>query len=264
MQTFPKDNPGVINCFMKTLRQDGIRRGLYAGATPSLVANIGENAVLFMAYGQCQKIIANLRGFESPEHMDPLGNAMSGSSAACFSSLILCPTEHIKCQLQVRREMAKRHPEIKMITALQLTKQLVRDHGVRELYKGLRATWSREIPGYFCFFGGYEGSKAILCRVNDCKKDELGFISQMFCGAMAGVTFWTGIFPLDVIKSRIQVDPEAGRPLEILRSVLKDRGIAGLYKGLAPCLIRAFPSTASLLATYEYVNYLLKNNLLKE
>lgn len=36
---YPK---GAVDCFMQTLRSGGIR-GLYAGATPSLVANVGEN-----------------------------------------------------------------------------------------------------------------------------------------------------------------------------------------------------------------------------
>lgn len=66
---------------------------------------MGENAVLFVAYGECQNIIAKLRGFEDPDDMDPLGNALSGSSAAFFSAMVLCPTEHIKCQLQVRHSL---------------------------------------------------------------------------------------------------------------------------------------------------------------
>ena len=35
--------------------------------------------------------------------------------------------------------------------------------------------------------------------------EELRPVETMVCGGMAGVCFWTCIFPLDVIKSRIQV-----------------------------------------------------------
>jgi len=62
MQTFPSMYKGMVNCFLRTLRTDGIARGLYAGTIPAIVANVAENSVLFAAYGGCQKMIAHLSG----------------------------------------------------------------------------------------------------------------------------------------------------------------------------------------------------------
>lgn len=62
MQTFPSLYKGMVNCFLHTLRADGIARGLYAGTIPAIVANVAENSVLFAAYGGCQKAIAHLSG----------------------------------------------------------------------------------------------------------------------------------------------------------------------------------------------------------
>lgn len=62
MQTFPTMYNGMVDCFMKTLRTDGIVRGLYAGTMPSVVANVAENSILFAAYGGCQKVVANIMG----------------------------------------------------------------------------------------------------------------------------------------------------------------------------------------------------------
>ena len=264
MQTFPADNPSAIQSFTRTLKTEGVFRGLYAGALPSLMSNVGENAVLFVAYGHCQKLVARAMGHESPEHMSPVGNALSGSSAAVFSSLILCPTEHIKCQLQVRRELSKRDPNLKMVGPVQLTRKILREEGVRGLYAGLKPTWSRELPGYFCFFGGYETTKLLICRLTGRKKDELNLFQQLLCGAMAGVTFWTGIFPMDVVKSRIQARGEKGSVLKVARGVYGELGIRGFYNGLTPALLRAFPSTAALLATYEYTSLFLKRQFPEE
>lgn len=48
MQTFPKIySKGMFSCFLDTLRNDGFIRGLYAGTTPAIVANVAENSVLF-------------------------------------------------------------------------------------------------------------------------------------------------------------------------------------------------------------------------
>lgn len=62
MQTFPSMYKGMTNCFLQTLKADGIMRGLYAGTIPALVANVAENSVLFAAYGGCQKLISNVLG----------------------------------------------------------------------------------------------------------------------------------------------------------------------------------------------------------
>ena len=106
MQTFPKQNPAVLSTLVGVIRHEGFFRGLYAGATPSLVANVGENAVLFVAYAQCQKLVARMTGKEGDGQLSPLENAVAGSLAAFFSAMWLCPTEHIKCQLQVTTRRA--------------------------------------------------------------------------------------------------------------------------------------------------------------
>ena len=36
-------------------------------------------------------------------------------------------------------------------------------------------------------------------------QEELTAPETMLCGGLAGVCFWSSIFPMDVIKSRIQV-----------------------------------------------------------
>lgn len=56
MQTFPTMYRGFVHCFISTFRQVGVH-GLYKGSTPALIANISENAVLFLSYGLCQDVV---------------------------------------------------------------------------------------------------------------------------------------------------------------------------------------------------------------
>lgn len=63
MQTFPTMYQGLVDCFVKTYKQIGFR-GFYKGTTPALVANIAENAVLFMCYGFCQNIVRKIAGLD--------------------------------------------------------------------------------------------------------------------------------------------------------------------------------------------------------
>lgn len=47
MQTFPHLYKNMVDCFMSTLRTDGVARGLYAGTVPALVSNVAENSGKF-------------------------------------------------------------------------------------------------------------------------------------------------------------------------------------------------------------------------
>lgn len=64
MQTFPHLYTGMLDCIKRTLKSDGFIRGLYAGTTPAIAANVAENSVLFAAYGVCQKLVIGITGTE--------------------------------------------------------------------------------------------------------------------------------------------------------------------------------------------------------
>lgn len=259
MQTFPALYKNALDCFIKTYKQDGIARGLYAGTVPALAANIAENSVLFMFYGLCQKGMAKLVSKDHTHHLNPLENALSGGCAAFFSSFTLCPTELVKCRLQAMREMASQGKleggmERLKIGPFGLTREILKQEGIRGLFKGLTATFMREIPGYVFFFGGYEVSRHLLTPAGK-SKDEIGPVRTIISGGIGGVALWTAIFPADVVKSRVQVASTAGTVEPTFRAVLKqifkEEGILALYKGLGPTVLRTFPATGALFLAYE-------------
>ena len=106
MQTFPHLYTNSVRCFLQTFKDDGISRGLYAGTVPSLLAQVLENAVLFFAYGICQKGVMLLSKKNDVTELNAVENGLSGSCAGFFAALVLCPTELIKCKLQAMREVA--------------------------------------------------------------------------------------------------------------------------------------------------------------
>ena len=59
-------------------------RGLYAGTVPSLVANVAENAVLFLAYGAAQNLVSHGVGKQRKE-LNTFENACAGSLASIAS-----------------------------------------------------------------------------------------------------------------------------------------------------------------------------------
>ena len=115
---------------------------------------------------------------------------------------------------------------------------------------------AREMPGYFCFFGGYELSKSMLATPGE-NPDELGIVKTTIAGGIGGMCLWTSIFPFDVVKSRIQIESSTESMTSVLKKVVRTEGVRGLYKGLTPTLLRTFPSTGALFVAYENTKYYL-------
>ena len=86
---------------------------------------------------------------------------------------------------------------------LGLTKHLLATEGVPGLYRGLTATFVREIPGYFFFFLAYEGVRELL-KPEGGSRTDVGALGTVGAGAVAGVM----LFPVDFLNSHNCTPPE--------------------------------------------------------
>nr|XP_040582108.1 mitochondrial ornithine transporter 1-like [Lepeophtheirus salmonis] len=252
MQAFPHLYPNLVTCCKETWNKEGVVRGLYAGTVPSLVGNVAENSVLFAAYGICQNLVAKKVGRCKVDELTLFHNGTAGFMAAFWSSIVLCPTELVKCKLQTMREVSslKGLPPPNLGPFL-MTKHILKQNGVPGLFVGLTATFMREMPGYFAFFYSYELSREMM-RPLGKTKDEIGSVKTILAGGIAGMTLWILVFPVDVIKSRLQISGFNTSMYRMMGDIARNEGILALYNGLLPTLIRTFPSTGVLFLTYEY------------
>ncbi|XP_059029456.1 mitochondrial ornithine transporter 2 [Mustela lutreola] len=253
MQTFPGLYKGLADCCLQTYSQVGLR-GFYKGTGPALMAYVAENSVLFMCYGFCQELVRKVVGLDRQAKLSDLQRATAGSFASAFAALALCPTELVKCRLQTMYEMERSGKIAKSHNTIwSVVKVILRKEGPLGFYQGLSSTLLQEVPGYFFFFGGYELSRSFFASGRS--KDELGPVPLMLSGGIAGICLWLVIYPVDCIKSRIQVLSMSGKQagfLGTLVSIVKNEGIAALYSGLTATMIRALPANGSLFLAYEY------------
>ncbi|XP_057255989.1 mitochondrial ornithine transporter 1 [Pezoporus wallicus] len=258
MQTFPDMYKGLVDCFVTTYKQVGLR-GFYQGTTPALLANIAENSVLFMCYGFCQQIVRRIVGVDRKTKLSDLQNAAAGSFASAFATLVLCPTELVKCRLQAMHEMQLSGKIIQgHNTVWSVVKGVIQKDGPLGFYRGLSSTLLREVPGYFFFFGGYELSRTFFASGRS--KDELGPIPLLLSGGFGGSCLWIAVYPVDCVKSRIQVLSMAGKQTGFMGTfvtVVRTEGVLALYSGLKPTMIRAFVANGALFLAYEYSRKLM-------
>lgn len=260
MQTFPEFYRGGFDCFRQILKSEGIR-GLYKGSVPALICNVSENAVLFVAFGFAKKFVGSVTHTD-PGKLSNVQMACSGSIASIFSAMIVCPTELIKCRMQALTELAAAGKiSNKSVGPWSVVRMLLKEKGPAGFLTGITSTWARELPGYFAFFYGYELTRSLLTP-HGKTKDDIGPLGLMFAGGTAGVFLWTLIYPIDCVKSRIQVLSLAGKQqgfYKTLLGIVRSEGIFKLYSGLGPCLLRSYPANGALFLAYEWTQKLLKD-----
>jgi solute carrier family 25 carnitine/acylcarnitine transporter 20/29 len=163
----------------------------------------------------------------------------------------LCPTEHVKVQLQTQQHNGVGTRAVYW-DALDATRKIVANYGIAGLYRGLIATCCRQGPGFGIYFASYDTIKE---RGQQVFGNE--WSACAFAGGTAGALSWGAVYPVNVLKSRIQALPlDASRTESslghIARSVVKRDRWKALYRGLGIILVRAFPVNGIIFCVYEY------------
>jgi len=102
-----------------------------------------------------------------------------------------------------------------------------------------------EVGGRMVYFTIYEHLK---------RQREASLPYRMLCAAVAGVTCWSVIFPLDVVRNRMY--SLAGKPhmptaSSLFVDIVKNEGWRSLYRGYGVTLLRAGPVAAAVLPVYD-------------
>mmetsp|Transcript_54938 Transcript_54938/g.129829 ORF Transcript_54938/g.129829 Transcript_54938/m.129829 type:complete len:113 (-) Transcript_54938:38-376(-) len=100
------------------------------------------------------------------------------------------------------------------------------------------------------YYGAYE----IFKRTLSGDSTELSVPAVLTAGGMAGICNWLVAVPPDTVKSRFQTAEPGRYPggvKQVLAEIIKQEGAFGVYKGLGPALLRAFPANAACFFGYE-------------
>ena len=126
-------------------------------------------------------------------------------------------------------------------------------------------------------FLSYEWSKQNMTTPEDT--DRQTAMKVLLCGGFAGIMTWATIFPLDVIKTRVQTQalqtaphadgethpllpgrahPNRLNTFQIAREAYRSEGASVFWRGLGICSVRAFVVNAVQWAVYEWMMRLLQ------
>jgi len=165
------------------------------------------------------------------------------------------PLDVIKVRLQMERGRTAglNAPRVGMV---QTGLSVVRNEGVAALWSGLGPSLAR---GFF--FGGarlglYTPIKTVIA--GDVPVQSLS--QKILAGSLSGGLAAAATSPIELVKTRMQAAGRTaggGAPpqsaLGIVRGVMAVDGVAGLWKGAMPGLVRSSILTAAQCATYDEI-----------
>jgi len=264
---------------------------LFRGMGAPLSTAAVVNALIFSSYGESSRIWDEwfMGSGSSSSCNDSVNNNNSGnvqeqsswkkpfvcgSFAGGMQALVICPSEHIKCRLQIQHGVGCKDHIFK--GPFDAADKIINSHGIKGLYRGFICTAWREVPAFGLYFATYDCVKNSVTKLilgkddnndgNNQTNNSISAIEQnsahqwmasALAGGFSGAFTWAAIYPFDVIKTRIQTTPidtpiEKRRIHYIYKSIVNEHGIKFLFRGLGVTLLRAFPVNAIIFPVYEF------------
>ena len=250
---------GFIDVAAKSIKRDGFL-ALYKGLLAPLVVQPPMFAFYFWGYHigtEISKLIPGLHRSDGSVDFYAPAVAFAGAFSAIPGTLVMVPGERIKIALQMQVEDVAKGAKPKYTGSLDCFLKIRAEEGlIRGMYKGTMATLARDMPGCVGWYGGYYFFKN-LSRREDGTVSIPGLLNA---GGMGGIAMWIIGVPPDVLKTRIQNSAPGQYPggmRQVLAEIIAKDGIRGVYKGITPALIRAYPANAACFSIVELVRYLL-------
>ncbi|KAJ9690490.1 hypothetical protein PVL29_012909 [Vitis rotundifolia] len=141
-----------LHCTARIVRSEGVR-GLYRGATSSFLGMAFESSLLFGIYSRTkQKLQEGLQNTRpQPQVIIP-----SAAYGGAIISFVLCPSELVKCRMQVQGTDSLVPKSSRYSSPLDCALKTMKTEGVTGIFRGGLTTLLRESLGNAVFFSVYE------------------------------------------------------------------------------------------------------------
>lgn len=237
---YSSNNP--LRIIFLVARSQGIT-ALYTGCSSLVSGAIGKAAVRFLTFDTLKAQLSDESGRVSFG-----GGVLAGMGAGVAESLFaVTPTERIKTALIDDAKGAKRFRG-----AFHAVQVLLGENGLVALYRGCAATTVKQAATSAVRMGSYSFLKQWSMKTGFQANPATNFA----LGAAAGTITVYATQPFDTVKTRVQAVSGAGT-VEAFKSVLRDSGLQGLWKGSTMRLGRLWLSGGIIFSIYEQLTSLL-------
>ena len=253
-------NISQINIFIISMHPLQVR-GLYKGVLPPVMAQGAINAIVFGVEGPTSRFL-HTKFKDGPRKEVKIG-FLAGMAGGFLQNFVCAPMELVKLRTQHQAvgESSVYRGNWAALRAVYSAR------GIRGCYQGFWITAFRDVPQFGTYFASYRWMMHYIAKRKGISRDELSrkVLYPSVCGGITGVITWIINYPLDLVKTRIQLDGANGGEREYRNSwdclvkAWRQGGVRLLYRGLVPCCMRAFANNAILFPAVEISKFLFRS-----
>ncbi|KAG0461521.1 hypothetical protein HPP92_021818 [Vanilla planifolia] len=234
---------------IKDIWGEGRLLGFFRGNGLNVMKVAPESAIRFYAYETLKEFIVRVKGEEKSD-IGASGRLMAGGIAGAVAQTAIYPMDLIKTRLQTYACDGGNVP--KLVT---LSKNIWMQEGPQAFYRGLVPSLLGMIPYAGIDLAAYESLKE-MSKQYVLKDSEPGPLVQLGCGTISGALGATCVYPLQVIRTRMQAQRADSASAykgmsDVFWRTLQHEGLSGFYKGLFPNLLKVVPSASITYLVYE-------------
>jgi solute carrier family 25 carnitine/acylcarnitine transporter 20/29 len=244
LQTQNPQNPqytGIADVVSKIVKNEGPLAFYKGSLAPFLGAGV-RVSILFGVVEKTKRLLQGIAG--TPGQLSLPLVFMSGSIAGIAISPLSTITEHIRIKLQLQKQRVGSTADVAYSGSIDAFKKIKNQYGWTGAFKGYVPTLMRESIAMGCYFWTYE---LVLRQLKEPwqKKKDVAIWKFLLSGGCAGLMLWWPVYPIDVLKSKIQSDaldkPKFAGVVDCVKKTLASEGPKAFAKGLLPCTLRALP-----------------------
>ncbi|KAI5121669.1 hypothetical protein M0805_002745 [Coniferiporia weirii] len=256
----------------RVFQEEGIK-GFYRGLWIPLFTISFVRAASFTIYNGTKESLRNHNILTRNTLLDvACMGGIGGATAGALISFGSAPFELVKVRRQLEYSIAESKGVriVKPPGTVQAVRDIIRSNGYRGLYNGLPLHLLRDTSGTALYFLEYDGMRHVMGRLPSGEQGPTptwlplpASIVPFFCGSLSGVTSWAIIYPLDVVKTKVQTRALAGEKKrgiwETFHRLVRGPdptnprslhdGITRIYRGLGISALRSI-TTHGLLWTF--------------
>lgn len=183
---------------------------------------------------------------------------VGAGTAACIADLVTFPLDTAKVRLQIQGEVLA-EPSVRVVHykgVMGTISTMVKMEGAASLYNGLVAGLQRQMTFASIRIGMYDSVKQFYCR----HSENSGVMCRLLAGSTTGALAVTFAQPTDVVKVRFQADVRVidgnrryNGTVDAYRTIAKEEGVRGLWKGTMPNITRNAIVNCAELVTYDLI-----------
>ncbi|CDW91307.1 UNKNOWN [Stylonychia lemnae] len=218
--------------------------GFYKGLGPPLLNAPISYSISFGSFEYAKSLLNVSNQTKDQSFLDFF---YCGAFSGIVDSLFSTPIDLVKMRLQVQVDNKSNSYYKGPIDCLQ---KIVKDCGMRGLYRGLLSNIIRQIPLCGTSFGVYFQMKKNLAYYQSCDVNQLGIFSKMISGFTSGLLCWVQRHVQ--FKNFNKFIPDGGIVKCAQHIYRNEGGMRAFWRGFSACSVRSSLNGSISYLVYEF------------